>query len=58
MPSWLHDTTVFNIRLSSAYFNLPSDAPIFEFPEPGHFSGLSNKEKLQVRLNGIEFDSN
>ena len=57
MPSWLHETTVYNIRLSEAHFNQPPEGTIFEFPEPGHFSALSNKEKLQVRLDGIAFDS-
>jgi hypothetical protein len=56
MPSWLHETTVYNIRLSEGHLNLPDTN--FEFPEPGYFSDLSNKEKLQVRLDGIAFDFN
>ncbi len=58
MPNWLHETTVYNIRLSEAHHNQPLYGTIFEFPEPGHFSALSKKEKLQVRMDGIAFDSN
>jgi len=57
MPSWLHETAVYNIRLSEGHLNQPPEGTVFEFPEPGHFSDLSNKEKLQVRLDGIAFDS-
>ena len=57
MPSWLHETSVYNIRLSEGHLSQPTGSTMFEFPEPGHFSALSNKEKLQVRLDGVAFDS-
>jgi hypothetical protein len=57
LPNWLHETTVFNFRLSEGHFNQPDGGTNFEFPEPGHFSALSNREKFQVRLDCIAFDS-
>jgi hypothetical protein len=47
LPNWLHESLVFNIRFSEG------EKSHFFFPDPGYFSVLSNKEKLQVRLDGI-----
>ena len=55
LPNWLHETTVFNFRLSEGHLNQPDGGTNFEFPEPGYFSTLSTKEKMKVQLNAFAF---
>ena len=53
----MHEATIYNIRYSEGHLSQPTDGAAFEFPEPGYFSWLSNKEKFKVRLDSISFDS-